>query len=106
MTGFEDPILGIDLGTTNSVVAIVLDGEVKVLEEDGTGILPSVVGLDDRGELLVGHPARNQYVLFPDRTIKSIKRQMGEDVKVSMGPRQYSPQEVSSIILKTSPSLG
>ncbi len=101
MTGFEDPILGIDLGTTNSVVAIVLNGELKVLEEDGTGILPSVVGLDDRGELLVGHPARNQYVLFPDRTIKSIKRQMGEDVKVSMGPRQYSPQEVSSIILKT-----
>jgi molecular chaperone DnaK len=101
MISATDPILGIDLGTTNSVVAIVQNGELKVLEEDGTAILPSVVGLDERGELLVGQPARNQYVLFPDRTIKSIKRKMGEDTTVTMGPNRYSPQEVSSIILKT-----
>ncbi|MBS0205893.1 MAG: Hsp70 family protein [Planctomycetes bacterium] len=94
-------ILGIDLGTTNSVVAIVEGGKLKVLEESGTAILPSVVGLDERGELLVGAPARNQYVLFPDRTIKSIKRKMGEDVTVTMGTNQYSPQEVSAIILRT-----
>ena len=90
MTDHDDLILGIDLGTTNSVVAVVRNGEVEVIEHDGHAILPSVVGLDDRGELLVGHPARNQYILFPERTIKSIKRKMGEDVRVTMGAREFS----------------
>jgi molecular chaperone DnaK len=101
MADRDDPILGIDLGTTNSVVSVVRNGVVEVIEQDGNAILPSVVGLDDRGELLVGHPARNQYILFPERTVKSIKRKMGDDVKVTMGSREFSPQEVSSIILKT-----
>ena len=101
MADLNEFILGIDLGTTNSVVAVVRNGQVEVIEHDGDPILPSVVGLDDRGELLVGHPARNQFVLFPERTIKSIKRKMGDDVKVAMGSREFSPQEVSSIILKT-----
>ena len=101
MTDRIDLVLGIDLGTTNSVASVVRDGKVEVIEHKGESILPSVVGLDERGELLVGHPARNQYIVFPDRTIKSIKRKMGDDVKVSMGAKQFSPQEVSSIILKT-----
>ena len=58
-----ETILGIDLGTTNSEVSVIRNGEVKVLEEDGQAILPSVVGLDSEGRLLVGHPARNQWTL-------------------------------------------
>ena len=92
-------IIGIDLGTTNSEVAVVRDGRVEVIEVDGAALLPSVVGLADDGALLVGATARNQYALYPERTIKSIKRRMGEDVKVAMGGREYSPQEISALIL-------
>jgi molecular chaperone DnaK len=94
-------IIGIDLGTTNSEVAIIKDGRPVVLEEDGDPILPSVVGLDSQGRLLVGKPARNQYVLAPERTIRSIKRKMGQDVTVPLGDKNYSPQEISAIILRT-----
>jgi len=92
-------IIGIDLGTTNSEVAAVRDGRVEVIEVDGAVLLPSVVGLADDGALLVGATARNQYALYPERTIKSIKRRMGEDVKVALGGREYSPQEISALIL-------
>lgn len=95
----SDWIIGIDLGTTNSEVAVVRDGRVEVIEVDGAALLPSLVGLADDGALLVGTSARNQYALHPDRTIKSIKRRMGEDVKVAMGDREYSPQEISALIL-------
>jgi molecular chaperone DnaK len=101
MADFDEPILGIDLGTTNSVVAVVRNGKLEVVEQNGDAILPSVVGVDERGELLVGHPARNQIVLAPDRTIKSIKRKMGEDIRVALGSQTYTPQEISSVILKT-----
>ena len=74
-----DTILGIDLGTTNSVVAAIRDGKVEVLEEDGQKLIPSVVGLDAEGRLLVGAAAQNQWVLAPDRTVRSIKRLMGSD---------------------------
>ena len=70
-------IIGIDLGTTNSEVAVIKGGRPIVLETDGDPILPSVVGLDSQGHLLVGNAARNQYVLAPERTIRSIKRQDG-----------------------------
>src|ERR1700728_1903650 len=93
-------ILGIDLGTTNSEVAIIRDGQPHVLEEDGDPILPSFVGLSDDGRLLVGQAARNQWVLAPERTIKSIKRKMGQDVKVRLGDQEYRPQEISAMILK------
>jgi molecular chaperone DnaK len=93
-------IIGIDLGTTNSEVAIVQDGKPRVLAVDGDPILPSVVGLGDDGKLLVGKAARNQYVLAPERTIKSVKRKMGQDVKVSLGEQQFRPQEVSAMILR------
>jgi molecular chaperone DnaK len=94
-------VVGIDLGTTNSEVAIVgADGQPHVFEEDGDPILPSFVGLSDDGRLLVGKAARNQWVLAPERTIKSIKRKMGQDVKVKLGEQQYRPQEISAMILR------
>ncbi len=96
-----DTIVGIDLGTTNSEVAIIRDGQPFVIPgDDGDPILPSFVGLGDDGKLLVGKPARNQYALAPDRTIKSIKRQMGNDMKVPLGDQQYRPQEISAMILR------
>src|SRR3954467_7875555 len=96
-----DLIIGIDLGTTNSEVAIVENSEPRVLPgNDGDPILPSFVGLAEDGRLLVGKAARNQYALAPERTIKSIKRKMGEDVKVPLGKEQYRPQEVSAMILR------
>ena len=96
-----ETIIGIDLGTTNSEVAIIRDGQPVVLEEDGDPILPSVVGLDTEGRLLVGKPARNQYALAPERTIRSIKRKMGQETTVTLGDQKYSPQEISAIILRT-----
>jgi molecular chaperone DnaK (HSP70) len=95
-----DEILGIDLGTTNSEIAIYLDGRPEVLRDDqGRIILPSVVGLTETGELLVGEEARNQFLLYPERTVRSIKRRMGTDAKVQLGEREYKPQEISAIIL-------
>ncbi|MFO0847496.1 MAG: Hsp70 family protein [Gemmataceae bacterium] len=93
-------IVGIDLGTTNSEVAVVTDGRPRVIPVDGDPILPSVVGLADDGRLLVGKPARNQWVLAPDRTAKSIKRKMGQDATVTLGTQKFRPQEVSAIILR------
>lgn len=95
----SDIIIGIDLGTTNSEVAVVKDGRPFVMEVDGSKLLPSVVGLADDGSLLVGHAARNQWALYPERTIRSIKRSMGQDVKVQMGAQQHTPQEISALIL-------
>ncbi len=95
-----DEILGIDLGTTNSEIAIYRDGHPEVLrDEQGHIILPSVVGLTENGELLVGEEARNQFLLYPERTVRSIKRRMGSDAKVRLGEREYTPQEISAIIL-------
>ena len=95
-----DLIVGIDLGTTNSEVALVRDGQPHVFAEDGDPILPSFVGLAEDGRLLVGKAARNQWVLAPERTIKSIKRKMGQDVKVQLGDQEYRPQEISAMILR------
>src|SRR5262249_9193519 len=69
-------------------------------DETGDPILPSFVGLSEDGKLLVGKPAKNQWVLAPERTIKSIKRLMGQDVKVKLGDQEYRPQEISAMILK------
>ena len=97
----SETIVGIDLGTTNSEIAVYRDGRPEV-QADGSGrlILPSVVGLDQDGSLLVGEAARNQYILHPDRTVRSIKRLMGSDRKVSLGDRNYTPQDVSAMILR------
>jgi molecular chaperone DnaK len=81
-----DTIIGIDLGTTNSAVCLIQNGKpVMIKDSDGQAILPSVVGLDSQGRLLVGQTARNQALLAPERTVRSIKRKMGEDTKVTMG---------------------
>ena len=93
-------IIGIDLGTTNSEVAIVENGQVHVIADNGKKILPSFVGIDDNGNILVGETAHNQYLVYPERTVKSIKRLMGQDTQVVLADKAYSPQEISAIILK------
>ncbi len=95
-----DEIVGIDLGTTNSEIALYREGRPEVLgDEQDRLILPSVVGLSESGELLVGEAARNQFLLYPERTVRSIKRRMGSDAQVRLGERDYTPQEISAIIL-------
>ncbi|MBF0124755.1 MAG: Hsp70 family protein [Magnetococcales bacterium] len=97
----NDIIVGIDLGTTNSEVAIFENGQTRVLtDQQGERILPSFVGITDAGALLVGRPALNQYVANPERTIKSIKRRMGEATRISLGKNSYSPSEISAMILR------
>src|SRR3989440_10381076 len=120
----EDKIIGIDLGATNSVVAVMEEsGEVKVIaNQEGNRITPSVVAFTDKGERLVGDPAKRQAITNPRRTIYSIKRFMGRRhneveseeklvpykiaggpndlVKVDIDGKQYSPPEISALILR------
>lgn len=96
----EEIIVGIDLGTTNSEIAIVENGQSIVIKDNDRNILPSFVGISENNEILIGEPARNQYILYPERTIKSIKREMGTEIKVPLGEEEYSPQEISAMILK------
>ncbi len=96
----HDTILGIDLGTTTSEVAAIVGGEVQVLAVDGERTMPSVVGLTPDNRILVGTPARNQYPLYPTRTVKSIKRLMGSSQQVVLGRHSYSPPEISALILR------
>ncbi len=97
----SNTIIGIDLGTTNSEVAIIEQGKAKIIEHNDQKILPSYVGLDEQGEVIVGEKARNQYLLYPERTVKSIKRLIGEDTQVNLAGTAYTPQEISAIILKS-----
>ncbi len=96
----EEPIIGIDFGTTNSEVAIWTGGRVEVVEEEGQAILPSFVGFDPAGRFLVGAEARNQYALYPDRTVRSVKRRMGSEEKILLGEGAYAPQEIAAMILR------
>src|SRR2546421_8924009 len=119
----EEKIIGIDLGTTNSVVAVMEGGEAKVIpNQDGNRLTPSVVAFTDKGERLVGDPAKRQAITNPRRTIYSIKRFMGRRhnevesgeklvpykivggpndlVKVDIDGKQYSPPEISALILR------
>ena len=94
-------IIGIDLGTTNSEVAVVRNGPPQVLNiHNDNKLLPSVVGLSEDDTLLVGEAARNQYVLYPERTIRSVKRVMGSDTRLQLGTQEVAPQEISAIILR------
>jgi len=93
-------IVGIDLGTTNSGVAVVRNGSPVMLPNGDERITPSVVGYAANGEWLVGTPARNQYVFDPDNTVRSIKRSMGTAERVTMGGRTFTPPEVSAFILR------
>jgi len=98
--GNGEVVLGIDLGTTNSEVAALVDGEVRILGSGGAQMLPSCVGIDPSEQLLVGQPALNQSLLYPERTVRSIKRKMGSDDTVTLGKRSFTPPEVSSLILR------
>ncbi|VAW38808.1 Chaperone protein DnaK [hydrothermal vent metagenome] len=93
-------IIGIDLGTTNSGVAIVRDGQPQMLPHGGERIIPSVVSHTDQGKWLVGTPARNQYVLDPDNTVQSVKRKMGSKQRIKLAGREFAPQEISAFILR------
>ncbi|MEO7995427.1 MAG: Hsp70 family protein, partial [bacterium] len=94
-------IVGIDLGTSTSLVAAIKDGvPTLVLNERGKTITPSVVGFSETGELLVGESAKNQAVAHPDRTIQSIKRIMGTEQRVTLNGREFTPQEISAMILE------
>ena len=92
--------IGIDLGTTNSCVAVIEGGEpVVIANVEGNRTTPSVVGFSKSGERLVGQVAKRQAVQNPDRTIASIKRQMGSDYKVTIDDKAYTPQQISAMIL-------
>jgi molecular chaperone DnaK len=93
--------VGIDLGTTNSVVAVMEGGDpVVIANSEGARTTPSVVGFNKAGERLVGASAKRQAVLFPDRTIVSIKRHMGTDFRVTVDGVHYSPEQISAMILQ------
>ena len=93
--------IGIDLGTTNSVVAVMEGGKPTVIANaEGSRTTPSVVGFSKTGEKLVGQLAKRQAILNPDKTIASIKRHMGEDYKVNIDGKDYTPQEISAMILR------
>ncbi len=92
--------IGIDLGTTNSCVAVIEGGEpVVIANAEGARTTPSVVAFSKNGERLVGQVAKRQAVSNPDRTIASIKRHMGSSYKVNLGGKEYTPQEISAMIL-------
>ena len=93
-------VIGIDLGTTNSCVAVLEGGEpVVIANAEGNRTTPSVVGFAKNGERLVGETAKRQAITNPDRTIASIKRHMGEAYKVSVDGKEYTPQDISAMIL-------
>ena len=96
----SDMVVGIDLGTTNSEIAAFLNGKVEVLGPEADRMLPSCVGLSPVGALLVGREARHQQLLYPDLTIRSIKRKMGSTEAVKLGDKEFTPQEISSLILR------
>ena len=94
-------IIGIDLGTTNSCVAVFEGGEPSVIPNpEGARTTPSVVGFSKTGERMVGQVAKRQAITNPDRTIISIKRHMGSDFKANIGDKQYTPQEISAMVLQ------
>ena len=94
-------VIGIDLGTTNSCVAVIEGGEpVVIANAEGARTTPSVVAFSKTGERMVGQVAKRQAITNPDRTIASIKRQMGSDYHVKIDDKQYTPQEISAMILQ------
>ena len=93
--------VGIDLGTTNSVVAVLEGGEPTVIANaEGARTTPSVVAFTKSGEVLVGEVAKRQAVTNVDRTIRSVKRHMGEDWKVDIDDKTFTPQQISAFVLQ------
>ncbi|MBR7136844.1 MAG: Hsp70 family protein, partial [Clostridia bacterium] len=94
-------IIGIDLGTTNSCVAVMEGGDpVVIANAEGARTTPSVVAFGKTGERLVGNTAKRQAITNPDRTIISIKREMGSAYKVNVDDKSYTPQEISAMVLQ------
>ena len=94
-------IIGIDLGTTNSCVAVFEGGEPIVIPNpEGARTTPSVVAFSKTGERMVGQVAKRQAITNPDRTIASIKREMGSDYRVNVDAKAYTPQEISAMVLQ------
>src|SRR5256885_1759364 len=100
MEKMSDLVAGIDLGTTNSEIAAFVNGKVEVLGPEADRMLPSCVGLSPAGALLVGREARHQQLLYPHLTVRSIKRKMGSTEPVKLGDKEFTPQEISSLILR------
>ncbi len=93
-------VVGIDLGTTNSGIAYMEGGKPTIIPNaEGKRLTPSVVGITQKGEIVVGELAKRQAVSMPERTVRSIKRKMGQDYKVKIGDKEYTPQEISAMIL-------
>ena len=93
--------IGIDLGTTNSCVAVIEGGEpVVIANAEGARTTPSVVAFSKTGERLVGQVAKRQAITNPDRTVSSIKREMGSNYKVNIDGKAYTPQEISAMVLQ------
>lgn len=97
-------IVGIDLGTTNSEIAVYYQGKMSLIPIDGPekekAVMPSVVGFTPDEQLIVGCAAKNQYIAYPERTVMAIKRRMGSELKLKVGEQSYSPAEISAFILK------
>ena len=94
-------VIGIDLGTTNSCVAFMEGSEAAVIPNaEGGRTTPSVVGFSKTGERLVGEAAKRQAITNPDKTVSSVKRHMGTDHKEKIGDKEYTPQEISAMILQ------
>ena len=100
MSDTTEPIVGIDLGTTNSEIAAFIDGKPQVIGNGSRLMLPSCVGITPTGELLIGEAARNQMLLYPERTVRSVKRVMGTSEPVTLGDRTFTPPEISALILR------
>src|SRR5437667_6545931 len=100
MKKMSDMVVGIDLGTTNSEIAAFVNGKVEVLGPEADRMLPSCVGFSPAGVLLVGREARHQQLLYPHLTIRSIKRKMGSTEAVKLGDKEFTPQDISSLILR------
>jgi molecular chaperone DnaK len=93
-------VVGIDLGTTNSGIAYMEGGKPTIIPNaEGKRLTPSVVGITQKGEIIVGELAKRQAVSMPERTVRSIKRKMGQDYTVKIGDKEYTPQEISAMIL-------
>ena len=101
----SEKILGIDLGTSNSAACVYIDGKATMIPSaEGTSLygkaFPSYVSFTENGEQLVGEPAKRQATINPDNTISEIKRHMGTDYKVNIQGKEYTPQEISAMILQ------
>ncbi len=97
-----EKIIGIDLGTTNSLVAVVENGQCNIISDmHGNKMMPSIVGITNDNNIIVGEEAKRQYLAAPENTIKSIKRKMGTDQQFQLGNDSYTPTAISAIILKS-----